>query len=260
MSQVIQEVAKNANLEVISISQKNIGINLRSTPLTYMNVFAQIRQLFAKKNKVSASLFSYNSKGAYPHCHGKGVIISEMSFMDDIVTTCEVCHGSRYKSEVIKYKYHSKTIVDILKMIVQESNVLFADELFAIDLATLSEVGLGYLRLNQSLTTLSGGELQRLKLASQLHKKGAFYVLDKPTDGLHLIDVKYLLNLVNRIVDEGNTVLLVEHNIEVLKQVDWLIEVGPEGGNNGGKLIFQGTPLQLVLSEDTITKPYFEKN
>lgn len=259
LSQAIQQTAKDANLEVISISQKNIGINLRSTPLTYMNVFSQIRQLFAKENKVSASLFSYNSKGACPHCHGKGVIVSEMSFMDDIVTTCEVCHGSRYRPEALKYTYHGNTILDILDMTVQESHHLFSHENFANELLTLVEVGLGYLRLNQSLTTLSGGELQRLKLASHLHKKGAIYVLDEPTDGLHLLDVKNLLKLINSIVDEGSTVVVVEHSIEVLKQVDWLMEVGPEGGKNGGELVFQGTPSQLLLSSDTITKPYFEK-
>lgn len=257
LSQAIQEASTNANLEVISISQKNIGINLRSTPLTYINVFSQIRQLFAKENKISASLFSYNSQGACPHCHGKGIIISEMSFMDDVITTCEVCHGSRYKPEVLKYTYHNNTIVNILEMTVQESNLFFSNESFAKELSTLVEVGLGYLRLNQSLTTLSGGELQRLKLASHLHQKGALYVLDEPTDGLHLLDVKNFLNLINNIVDEGSTVVVIEHNIEVLKQVDWLIEVGPEGGEKGGEIVFEGTPSQLLLSNDHITKPYF---
>jgi excinuclease ABC A subunit len=253
---VIRRTALENKQEVIAISQKSIGINLRSTPLTYLDIFSEIRQLFAKENHVSAALFSYNSKGACPHCKGKGVIVSDMAFMDDIVTECEICHGTRYRPEVLAYTYQGKTIVDILDMTVNESSQFFAGETFAKELTMLVEVGLGYLRLNQSLTTLSGGELQRLKLANQLHKKGAFYLLDEPTDGLHLKDIEQLLDLFNRLVNQGNTLVLLEHHMSVIKRADWLIEIGPEGGSHGGQVMFAGTPQQLLASDDQITKPY----
>lgn len=257
LGEVVRQDAIQSNLDVIAISQKNIGINLRSTPLTYLNIFSTIRQLFSKENNVSAALFSYNSKGACPHCKGKGVIVSDMSFMDDIVTSCEVCHGTRYRLNVLKYTYRGKTIVDVLKMTVKESKNFFEKESFENELSMLIEVGLGYLRLNQSLTTLSGGELQRLKLANQLYKQGAFYILDEPTDGLHRLDTANILKLFNRLVDKGNTVVLLEHNLDILKQVDWLIEIGPEGGIHGGQLMFEGTPIDLIRSNDQITRPYF---
>ncbi|MFC0233406.1 excinuclease ABC subunit UvrA [Vagococcus entomophilus] len=257
LGEVIRQTAIEKELEVVSISQKSIGINLRSTPLTYLDIFGEIRKKFAKANHVSAALFSYNSTGACPHCKGKGVIVSDMSFMDDIVTECEVCQGTRYKKEVLDYTYKGKTIVEVLGMSVLESFEFFEQESFAHELQTLVEVGLSYLKLNQSLTTLSGGELQRLKLASQLHKGGAFYVLDEPTDGLHLTDIDFLLRLLNRLVDAGNTVILLEHHLSVMKRADWLLEVGPEGGSQGGTLIFEGTPQMLLDSDDTITRPYF---
>lgn len=257
LGEVIRQSAIEKELEVVSISQKSIGINLRSTPLTYLDIFGEIRKKFAKVNHVSAALFSYNSTGACPHCKGKGVIVSDMSFMDDIVTECEVCQGTRYKKEVLDYTYKGKTIVEVLGMTVLESVEFFEQENFAHELQTLVEVGLSYLKLNQSLTTLSGGELQRLKLASQLHKSGAFYVLDEPTDGLHLTDIDFLLHLLNRLVDAGNTVILLEHHLSVMKRADWLLEVGPEGGNQGGTLIFEGTPQMLLDSDDSITRPYF---
>ena len=257
LGEVIRQTAQEKNLELISISQKSIGVNLRSTPLTYLDIFGAIRQLFAKENHVSASLFSYNSTGACPHCKGKGVVVSNMAFMDDIVTTCEVCQGTRYNPTVLDYTFHDKTIVDILAMTVRESRDFFAEASFEPQLKTLIDVGLGYLKLNQSLSTLSGGELQRLKLASQLYKKGAIYVLDEPTDGLHLLDINHLLQLFNQLVDQGNTVVLLDHHLSVIKQADWLIEIGPEGGRNGGKLIFEGTVESLLHSQDQITKPYF---
>lgn len=256
LGEVIKQTAQEQKIELVALSQKNIGVNLRSTPLTYLDIFGLIRQLFAKENQVSAALFSYNSAGACPHCKGKGVIISNMAFMDDVVTSCEVCHGTRYNQDVLAYKYRGKTIVDILEMTVRESVHFFEQATFEPTLKTLVEVGLGYLKLNQSLATLSGGELQRLKLASQLYKKGALYVLDEPTDGLHLTDIEHLLHLFNQLVDRGNTVVLVEHHLSVIKQADWLLEIGPEGGNNGGKLIFEGTPAELLSSNDEVTKPY----
>ncbi|MGX7148956.1 ATP-binding cassette domain-containing protein [Enterococcus ureasiticus] len=256
LGEVIRQTAIEDNQEIVAISQKSIGINLRSTPLTYLDIFGKIRELFAKENSVSAALFSYNSKGACPRCRGKGVIISDMAFMEDIVTTCEVCHGTRYNPEVLKYTYNGKTIVDVLEMTVNESGHFFSKLPFKNELLTLMEVGLGYLRLNQSLTTLSGGELQRLKLANQLHKKGTIYLLDEPTDGLHLADIDQLLRLFNQMVDEGSSLILLEHHLSIIKQADWIIEMGPEGGAKGGQLMFSGTPKKLSVSDDLITKPY----
>ncbi|MHC5375698.1 excinuclease ABC subunit UvrA [Enterococcus sp. LJL120] len=256
LGEIIRKTAIDRQLEVVAISQKSIGVNLRSTPLTYLDIFGKIRQLFANANNVSSTLFSYNSQGACPHCKGKGVITSNMAFMDDVVTTCEVCKGSRYKPEVLNYTYRKKTIVDILDMTVMESCTFFKDASFESELQTLIEVGLGYLKLHQSLTTLSGGELQRLKLANQLHKEGAFYLLDEPTDGLHLKDIEYLMKLFNRLVEKGNTVVLLEHHLDVIKQADWIIELGPEGGTKGGALLFEGTPLNLANSNDKITGVY----
>jgi excinuclease ABC A subunit len=256
LGEMIRQTAIDQNQEIVAISQKSIGINLRSTPLTYLDLFGKIRDLFAKENKVSAALFSYNSKGACPRCRGKGVIVSDMAFMDDIVTTCEVCHGTRYDPAVLRYTYKEKTIVDILEMTVNESTQFFSDQPFKKRLGTLLEVGLGYLKLNQSLTTLSGGELQRLKLASQLHKKGTIYLLDEPTDGLHLADMNQLLALFNQMVDGGSSLILLEHHLSLIKQADWVIEMGPEGGSNGGKLMFSGFPQELATSADSITRPY----
>ncbi|WP_207694918.1 excinuclease ABC subunit A [Enterococcus sp. DIV0212c] len=256
LGEIIRQTAVEENHEIVAISQKSIGINLRSTPLTYLDIFGKIRELFAKQNGVSAALFSYNSKGACPRCRGKGVIVSDMAFMEDIVTTCEVCHGTRYDPKVLKYTYKDKTIVDVLEMTVNESSQFFLDQSFKQELLTLLEVGLGYLRLNQSLTTLSGGELQRLKLANQLHKKGTIYLLDEPTDGLHLADIDQLLTLFNQMVNENSSLILLEHHLSMIKQADWIIEIGPEGGTKGGKLMFSGTPEELANSGDLITKPY----
>lgn len=258
LGEAVRQTALEQGRDIVAISQKNIGINLRSTPLTYLNVFNDIRQLFAKANNISAAYFSYNSKGACPRCHGKGVIVTDMSFMEDIVTVCEVCHGERYAPEILTYQYREKSIVDVLHFTVTEAYHFFEKEKFNNQLKALVDVGLGYLRLNQSLTTLSGGELQRLKLAGQLHKKGSIYLLDEPTDGLHLADIQELLHLFNQMVDQGNSLILLEHHLAIMKQADWLIEVGPEGGAKGGKIMFSGTPQELLDSNDLITKPYLK--
>ncbi len=258
LGEAIRQTSLEQRRDIVAISQKNIGINLRSTPLTYLDVFTDIRQLFAKANDISAAYFSYNSKGACPRCHGKGVIVTDMSFMEDIVTVCEVCHGDRYDPNILKYHYQGKSIVDVMHSTVTEAYDFFAEVKFSRQLKALVDVGLGYLRLNQSLTTLSGGELQRLKLAGQLHKKGSIYLLDEPTDGLHLADIQELIQLFNQMVDEGNSLILLEHHLAIMKQADWLIEVGPDGGAKGGKILFVGTPQELLASDDTITKPYLK--
>ncbi len=241
---------------VISISQKNIGINLRSTPATFLDISDSIRKLFANENKVKHNLFSFNSKGACPACGGKGIIISEMAFMDTIETVCDVCHGKRFSKDVLKYTYHNKNIAEVMDFTVEEAIEFFRGESFAEKLESLEKVGLGYLHLNQSMTTLSGGELQRVKLASQLNQKGAVFIIDEPTDGLHLDDVRKLMQLFNKLVDEGNSLFLVEHSLEVMKDADYIIELGPGGGMSGGNILFSGTVKDLLDSEASITRTY----
>lgn len=242
--------------DVVSIRQKDIGINLRSTPATYLDISDDIRQLFAKANKVSHTLFSFNSKGACPACGGKGVIISDMAFMDSIETVCDVCHGNRYSKEVLKYAYHGKNIAEVMDLSVEEAIEFFKGENFIEKLHSLERVGLGYLHLNQSMTTLSGGELQRVKLASQLKLKGAVFILDEPTDGLHLDDVRKLMELFNRLVDAGNSLFLIEHSIDMMKDADYIIELGPGGGMSGGRVLFAGTPAEMLAAESSVTRPY----
>ncbi len=241
---------------VISISQKNIGINLRSTPATFLDISDSIRKLFASENKVKHNLFSFNSKGACPACGGKGIIISEMAFMDTIETVCDVCHGKRFSRDVLKYTYHNKNIAEVMDFTVEEAIEFFRGESFAEKFESLEKVGLGYLHLNQSMTTLSGGELQRVKLASKLNQKGAVFIIDEPTDGLHLDDVRKLMQLFNKLVDEGNSLFLVEHSLEVMKDADYIIELGPGGGMSGGNILFSGTVKDMIDSEASITRPY----
>jgi len=242
--------------EIISIHQKNIGKSSRSTPATYLDISDPIRQLFSKSNKVSPTLFSFNSKGGCPACGGKGIIISDMSFMDSIETVCDVCHGNRFSREVLKYTYHDKNIAEVMNLTVDDAIEFFKGEDFTEKLHSLEKVGLGYLHLNQSITTLSGGELQRVKLASQLNQIGAVFILDEPTDGLHLNDVKKLMKLFNQLVDEGNSLFLISHNINVMKDADYIIELGPSGGMSGGSVLFSGTPEEMLNSKASITCPY----
>ncbi len=244
--------------EPIFIGQKNIGINLRSTPATYLEIADAIRRLFAKANSVSAQLFSFNSKGACPACGGKGVIVSDMSFMDAIETECELCHGTRYARDVLAYQYQGENIAEVMDMTVEEAIRFFEGEPFLPQLRSLEQVGLGYLHLNQAMTTLSGGELQRVKLASQLYRTSSVFVLDEPTDGLHLDDVRKLMALFDRMVDGGNTLYVIEHSLDVLKNADYLVEVGPGGGMDGGDLLFAGTPEEMLSSERSVTRPFLE--
>lgn len=257
-SSLMEQFRRDYPEDVINIRQKDIGINLRSTPATYLDISDDIRQLFAKANGVSHTYFSFNSKGACPACHGKGVIVADMSFMDDIVTECEVCHGSRYAQEVLEYTYQGKNIAQVMDMSVEEALDFFAGESFIPQLQALEKVGLGYLHLNQSMSTLSGGELQRVKLASQLNQKGAVFILDEPTDGLHLDDIKKLRRLFNQLVDQGNTLFLIEHSMEMLKDADYVIEMGPGGGLSGGQVLFTGTPQQMLEAEGSVTRPYLK--
>ncbi len=246
--------------DIVYISQKSIGISLRSTPATYLDVADDIRKLFAKTNKTKADLFSFNGKGGCPVCQGKGVIVNDMAFMDAIETTCEACGGLRYSPEVLSYKVNGLNIAEVMDLTANKASELFAGSVIAEKLEPLRKVGLGYLHLNQSLSTLSGGELQRIKLASYLRDAGKIFIMDEPSDGLHAGDIRRILNLFDTMVEAGNTIFLIEHNIEMLKSCDWLIELGPGGGVTGGAIIFEGTPKAMAEDKGSVTGPYLRVN
>ena len=246
--------------EVTLISQKSIGISLRSTPATYLGVADEIRKLFARTCNQKVGMFSFNGEGACPVCQGKGVIVSEMAFMDAIETVCESCGGLRYSKDALKYTVDGLNIAEVMDLTVRQAMVRFKGTVIEQKLKPLSDVGLFYLHLNQSLSTLSGGELQRMKLASYLGKSGQILVLDEPTDGLHLQDVQHIIQLFDSLVEQGNSLFLVEHNLEVLKAADYVIEVGPGGGADGGRIVFEGTPKDLVADNNSVTAVYLRKN
>ncbi|SIT84466.1 ATP-binding cassette domain-containing protein [Edaphobacillus lindanitolerans] len=259
-SSLMEQFRLEWNGPVVSIGQKSIGTTSRSTPATYLDLSDDIRSLFARENGVSAALFSFNSKGACPACNGKGVIVTGMHFMDPIETVCEVCDGSRYAPDVLRYRLGGKTIAEVMGMSVDEAAVFFSDQPFIGRLSAMQRVGLGYLKLNQSMTTLSGGELQRVKLASHLNEKGTLFIMDEPTEGLHPDDIRKLMDLFNHLVDEGNSLFLIEHRLDVIKQADWIIELGPGGGTAGGRILFEGTPGEMQTSDESITRPYVEQS
>lgn len=240
----------------IYISQKNIGVSLRSTPATYMEVAGDIRKIFAKTCKVKEDYFTFNGKGACPVCGGKGIILSEMAFMDSIETVCEACHGLRFSPEALAYKYQEKNIAEVFDMSVEQASVFFAGTVIEEKLRPLMDVGLSYLHLNQALSTLSGGELQRMKMASCLGDEGQIYIIDEPTDGLHISDVRHLLSVFHQMVDRGNTVIIIEHNTDVIRSADYVIELGPSAGEEGGRITFSGTPRELATSSTAITAAY----
>ena len=216
--------------------------------------------MFAKKSGQKIGLFSFNGEGACPVCGGKGVIVSEMAFMDSIETPCEACGGMRYRDEVLQYTVQGLNIAQVMALTIRRAMELFAGTKIAEKLQPLADVGLGYLHLNQALSTLSGGELQRMKLASYLGKCGQTLILDEPTDGLHLQDVQQIIALFDGLVEAGNSVFLIEHNLEVLKAADYVVEIGPGGGEEGGRIIFEGTPAQLLQSSTSVTAPYLKKS
>lgn len=248
-----------AHPEAIVIDQSATGTSIRSNPATYTGMMDEIRRLFAAANKVSASLFSFNSKGACSNCQGLGVIYMDLAFLEPVRTTCERCEGKRFSDEVLQYKLNGKSISDVLAMTVREASEFFSRKELLRQLQTLEDVGLGYVTLGQPLSTLSGGECQRIKLAGELHKEGSLYVMDEPTTGLHMSDISRLMDIMNRFVDGGNTVVVIEHNLDVIKSADWIIDMGPEGGHRGGRIIFEGTPVQLAAAEHSITGAYLRK-
>lgn len=242
--------------QVIFVDQSQVGGMVRGYIATYSGAFDYIRDVFAKENKVNKNLFSSNSKGACPDCRGLGFETINMHFMADVKMICETCEGKKYTSEVLSFRYKGKNIHEILEMTSEEASEFFDDEQIKKRLNMLTEVGLGYLSLGQTLDTLSGGESQRLKLASSLHKKGEFYVLDEPTSGLHPSDIEKLLKLLNRLVDNGNSVLVIEHNLDVIRNADWIIDLGPEGGDLGGNVVAQGTPEDVAKVANSYTGQY----
>jgi excinuclease UvrABC ATPase subunit len=257
-SSLINEVFLHQHPDAVVIDQSAVGANSRSNPATYTGILDDVRKAFAAANKVNAALFSFNSKGACENCQGLGVIYTDLAFLSEAKTPCEVCEGRRFKDEVLKYKLNGKNISEVLSMKVEEALEYFAIPEVKKKLQAMSDVGLDYLSLGQPLSTLSGGECQRIKLASELHKKGSVYIMDEPTTGLHMSDIGHLMEVINRLVDTGNTVVVIEHNLHVVKNADWIIDMGPEGGSKGGTIMFEGTPKELLKAKRSITSQYLQ--
>ena len=243
--------------ETISVSQNSIGLSSRSTLATYMGIMDDIRGVLAKETGQPKGLFSFNSLGACPVCHGKGVTQPDVAFADPVTIVCEACGGTRYSDEARSYKYKGKNIVDILELTTDEAMDYFTKEKIVKKVGTLKEVGLGYLTLGQTTSSLSGGEVQRLKLASHLKKEGQIYLLDEPSLGLHMKDNDRLLGVFQNLVNKGNSVIIIEHNLDFIASSDWIIEMGPEGGNRGGHLIFEGNPEEM-LRANTLTAKWLK--
>ncbi len=255
-SSLVNQVFLQQHPDAIVIDQSAVGVSSRSNPATYTGIMDDVRKAFAAANKVNASLFSFNSKGACETCQGLGVIYTDLAFLSEVKTPCEVCGGKRFKDEVLAFKLNGKSISDVLALNVQQALEYFELPEILRKLQAMSDVGLDYLSLGQPLSTLSGGECQRIKLASELHKKGSVYVMDEPTTGLHMSDIDHLLEVMNRLVDTGNTVVVIEHNLHVIKNADWIIDMGPEGGSKGGRILFEGTPRELLRAKQSLTSAY----
>lgn len=250
---ISQVFAKQYAQEVVMIDQGPITATNRSTPASYLGFFDEVRRLLARESGKPEGLFSFNSIGACPVCGGKGVIVTELAFMDPMVTVCEDCGGQRYNEEALACTYKGRNIVELLALTAAEALEVFEEAKIVRRLRLMGQVGLSYLTLGQPLSTLSGGERQRIKLAKQLGKKGHIIIMDEPTTGLHLSDIEKLLSLFDMIVAHGNTLVVIEHNLEVMKQADWMIDIGPDGGKNGGEVVFTGTPLAMAQSARTLT-------
>lgn len=258
-SSLINEVFLAQHPDAIVIDQSAVGVSRRSNPATYTGMLDVIRAAFAKVNKVSPSLFSFNSKGACENCQGLGVIYTDLAFLEGIKSPCEVCEGKRFSEEVLAHTLRGKSISDVLELTAGEALEFFTERKIRPVLQAVNDVGLDYLKLGQPLNTLSGGECQRIKLATELHKEGSVYVMDEPTTGLHMSDVGHLLEIIERLAGAGNTVIVIEHNLDVIKNADWIIDLGPDGGSKGGQVVFEGTPHELLAATGSFTAEFLRK-
>ena len=238
---------------VTVIDQSAIRGSRRSNPATYTGILDPIRTAFAKANGVKPALFSANSEGACPNCNGLGKTYTSLGFMAEVVSVCEVCEGRRFTDDVLKYRMRDRNIVEVLGMSLEEARDFFTEKPVRVMLDRLADVGLGYVSLGQELDTLSGGERQRLKLAIEMSSETEVYVLDEPTTGLHMQDVNNLIGLLDRLVDSGRSVIVIEHNLDVVARADWVIDLGPGAGHDGGRVIFEGPPAELVGADGSLT-------
>ena len=258
-SSLIQGALPLAYPDTVIIDQNLARGSRRSNTATYTGILDSVRKAFAKATGEDAALFSANSKGACPDCNGLGVIYTDLAHLDPMVTVCETCGGKRFTDEVLEHKLRGKSISDVYEMSVDDAVAFFVEPAIAKILKGLDDVGLGYLTLGQPLSTLSGGERQRLKLAAELGKSGNIYVLDEPTTGLHMHDVDTLIGLFDRLVDAGSSVIVIEHNLDVVSRADWVIDLGPGAGNDGGTIVFEGPPAALAQSKASLTGQFLAR-
>jgi excinuclease UvrABC ATPase subunit len=245
--------------DAVVIDQKPIGTSIRSTPATYTGVMDEIRKVFAKENGVNVKWFSFNSEGSCPLCKGTGQIVYEMAFAEPVVVTCEECGGHRYNPKALSYCYKGMNIEQVMGLTIGQAYDYFDNMKIRKYLQSMIDVGLDYLTLGQPTSTLSGGEVQRVKLANELHKQGQVFVLDEPSTGLHAKDIEKLLALLRKLVDDGNTVIMVEHRLELIAQADWIIDMGPDGGSGGGEIVFTGKPEDIVEYAASKTGQYLRE-
>jgi excinuclease UvrABC ATPase subunit len=258
-SSLIHGCLPRTNPSVTVIDQSAIKGSRRSSPATYTGSLDAIRSAFAKANGVKPALFSANSEGACPACNGLGKIYTSLGFMAEVASVCEVCEGRRFTDEVLHHRLRGRNIVEVLAMSVEEAAAFFTEKPVKVMLDRLADVGLGYISLGQELDTLSGGERQRLKLAIEMSTDTDVYVLDEPTTGLHMRDVDNLVALLDRLVDAGHTVIVIEHNLDVVARADWVIDMGPGAGHDGGRVIFEGPPESLMAASGSLTGEHLRR-
>ncbi|MFC4565457.1 ATP-binding cassette domain-containing protein [Nocardiopsis mangrovi] len=259
-STLVSDVLVGEHPDAVVVDQSAIGASARSCPATYIGVMDEIRRIFARENGVDAGLFSFNSRGACTQCQGRGIIYVDLAYMDPVTMACGECGGRRFKEEVLRYTVGGRSVADVLDSTAGQVRDLFPHPRIRRRLDALSDVGLGYLSLGQPLSSLSGGERQRIKLANELHATGGLYVLDEPTTGLHMADIATLVALLDRLVDTGNTVVVIEHDLDVIKRADWVIDLGPDGGRNGGEVVFAGTPEELLGDAGSLTAEFLRRD
>jgi excinuclease UvrABC ATPase subunit len=244
---------------VTLVDQSAIRGSRRSNPATYTGILDPIRKAFASANGVQPALFSANSAGACPNCNGLGMVYMDLAFMAGVASVCEVCEGRRFNDDVLGYRLRGRNIAEILDLSVEEAAGFFTEKPVRVMLQRLVDVGLGYVALGQMLNTLSGGERQRLKLAIEMSGDSEVYVLDEPTTGLHMQDVDNLIGLLDRLVGSGRTVIVIEHNLDVVARADWVIDLGPGAGHDGGRVIFEGPPAELIRAEGSLTGEHLRR-